>query len=198
MGRPERVDPQEAFRKGLREEVEAPLRGDGLAETANALGPGELIVLATDRLPGLAEPAAAYETGRTLRLIAQLFDQAKAPARIVEQFRDNLAAAVMAQNMRHRRASWGAPDTIEMFLEMYRCVVNPEEKEMEAMRRHILARARAPIASPRSQAPSEPFNHEPSGGDVDQKRLSAARNASASGRRGNWPLMISPGETGRP
>jgi len=93
----------------------------GLAEAAAPWGggPNETLVLAMKRLPGLTEPRAAFETGRALRLIARLFDQAGAPVRIVEQFRDNLAAAVIGHSTRRTGHAWGAADTIEMFMELY-------------------------------------------------------------------------------
>jgi hypothetical protein len=112
---------QAAFRAGL---AGRPLRetaGSGLAETPAswAAGPNESLLDGLDRLPGLAEPRAAYATGRALRRLMRLFDQAGAPAAVGRQFLDNLHAAVTAQAMRDRRAVWGGSDTVAMFMEMY-------------------------------------------------------------------------------
>ena len=61
------------------------------------------------RLPGLSDPRAAYETGRALRMIVRLFDQAGAPEIVGRQFIDNLAGAVVAEHMRYPSRPWGPP-----------------------------------------------------------------------------------------
>lgn len=122
MGEP-RADPQRAFRAGLgAPEVAGLAAGPGLAEAPVAwgLGPNEALVLAMQRLPGLVEPKAAFETGRALRIIARLLDAAGAPARVGEQFRDNLVAAVIAHAARRGARPWNAEDTVAMFVELYR------------------------------------------------------------------------------
>lgn len=112
---------QAAFRAGLAgrrfREPDAP----GLAEAPAPWsgGPNEALLDDLGRLPGLAEPRAAYAAGRALRRIMQLFDQAGASAAIGRQFLDNLHAAVTAQAMRDRRVVWGGSDTVAMFMEMY-------------------------------------------------------------------------------
>jgi len=122
MGEP-RADPQRAFRAGLgAPEVAGCAAGPGLAEGAApwGLGPNEALVLAMQRLPGLVEPKAAFETGRALRIIARLLDAAGAPVRVGEQFRDNLVAAVIAHAARRGARPWNAEDTVAMFVELYR------------------------------------------------------------------------------
>ncbi len=118
-----RADPQRAFRAGLGapEENSGP-QGPGLAETAPpwGVGPNEALVLSMRRLPGLVDPKGAFETGRALRIIARLLDRAGAPARVGEQFRDNLVAAVIAHATRRSARPWGAEDTVAMFAELYR------------------------------------------------------------------------------
>lgn len=131
---------QEAFRRGVRGEpwrLAGPLRG--LAEAAPfASGPNEAVLMQLERLPGLADPRAAYETGRALRMILRLFDQANAPASTGRQFVDNLAAASMAHYMRRTGRSWGAADTIDMFLDMYERILGPRRSELQRVRRTIM------------------------------------------------------------
>src|SRR4051794_675141 len=96
------TDPQEAFRQGMSDRPGG--NGAGLAEAATpwAAGPNESLLLATARLPGLADAEGAFETGRVLRRIAQLLDAAHAPDSVVRQFRDNVAAALLAHRSRGR------------------------------------------------------------------------------------------------
>ena len=117
-----RGDPQSAFRHGL----DTTVRGMSAAKH----GESERLILATRRLPGLDDSKTAFETGRLLRLIAQLFDRAHAPARVALQFRENLSLAVMASRMRMDGPRWRTADTIEMFLEMYRRTTNCDERAL--------------------------------------------------------------------
>jgi len=136
----ERQAVDRAFRSGL---LTKPVgEPSGLAESV-ALGAGELAVIKTLRLPGLASADRAFETGRTLRVIARLFDQAGAPPHVIEQFRDNLAAAVMAEAMR-ARPSWSGADTLDMFLDMYGRIIGGSDRELAEIRGYIEARAAAP------------------------------------------------------
>jgi hypothetical protein len=82
-------------------------------------GPNEELAAGLDRLPGLGEARAAYATGRAVRRVLRLFDQAGAPAAVGRQFLDNLRAAVSTQRMRDKRVVWGGADTVAMFMEMY-------------------------------------------------------------------------------
>ena len=109
------IDIQEAFRLGIRGEAMVPRGGVGLAEggaAPYAAGANEAVLLQLSRLPGLREPRAAYETGRALRMIIRLFDQAGAPERIGRQFIDNLAGAVVVEHLRNRGRPWGATETV--------------------------------------------------------------------------------------
>jgi hypothetical protein len=117
-----RADPQRAFRAGLGVAELGSAPAPGLAEAAVpwATGGNEALVLAMTRLPGLSDPRAAFETGRALRLIARLLDEAGAPPRVGEQFRDNLVAAVIAHATRRTGRPWDAADTVAMFMELYR------------------------------------------------------------------------------
>ena len=80
-----RIDADQAFRDGVcGRAYTADGAADVLRETAEAFAPGpnEELINHTSRLAGLTEPAAAYETGRALRRIGQLFDRSRAPVRI--------------------------------------------------------------------------------------------------------------------
>lgn len=118
-------DVQAAFRAGLEgrgyKEASSSPGTPGLAEAPAGwfAGPNEELAAGLDRLPGLGEPRSAYATGRAVRRVLRLFDQAGAPASIGRQFLDNLRAAVTAQRMRDRRVVWGGADTVAMFMEMY-------------------------------------------------------------------------------
>ncbi len=134
---------QRAFRAGL---VGAPYPAarNALAEMPApfARGPNEEIVLAIERLPGLGDPRSAYEVGRVLRYLAQLFDRAGAPARVGREFRENLALAVLTHAMRRHPRPWTAEDTVDMFMEMYGRVLGGDAAETARIRRLLLERAR--------------------------------------------------------
>ncbi|MDF1586575.1 hypothetical protein [Marinimicrococcus flavescens] len=134
-------DPQSAFRAGLCGQVSVGRpRGNGLEEAPSSFGhgPNETAVLGTLRLAGLTDPRAAYETGKALRVIARLFDEAGAPARIGEQFRDNLAAAVLTHHMRRTGRDWAAGDTVAMFMDMYGRIMGTDSSENAKVRETIL------------------------------------------------------------
>jgi hypothetical protein len=135
------IDPQEAFRRGVKGGAIAPDRAHGLAEEAAApfgAGANEAVLLALPRLPGLSDAYAAYETGRALRLIVQLFDQAGAPERVGRQFIDNVAGAVVIERMRGRTRAWGAADTVDMFAEMYARILGSDGPELERLRTTVM------------------------------------------------------------
>ena len=159
-------DPQRAFRAGI---FGLPFTGSGsrrtgLAEDAS-LGPGEAVILATPRLAGLSDPRGAFETGRALRLIAGLFDKVGAPKRVVEQFRDDLAGAVITHRLRRDGTDWGLNETVDMFLEMYRHIFKGDEAELNLIGGYVRARAAfdaAPKAVPAdagAEAGQTPFRH---------------------------------------
>jgi hypothetical protein len=138
------IDAQEAFRRGTSGAAFAQdAAPNGLAEDAaapfvHARGSNEEALLAVRRLPGLSDPRAAYETGRALRMIVRLFDQAGAPEIVGRQFIDNLAGAVVAEHMRHRSRSWGAADTIDMFVEMHARVLGGRPSDHDRIRRAVM------------------------------------------------------------
>ena len=147
MGLLERQAVDRAFRAGLLESDGA--APSGLCEDGD-IGAGELRILATSRLPGLADTNAAYETGRVLRHVARLFDKARAPVIIAEQFRDNLAAAIMTHHMRRTRREWLVDDTISMFLEMYERVLQPTSDDLQSVQAYMQERAKKPVRQPPS------------------------------------------------
>jgi hypothetical protein len=134
-------DVQAAFRAGLAgQSLHAPAR-NGLAEapTVWAGGPNEALLATFQRLPGLTEPHAAYAAGRAVRRIMVLFDQAHAPASVGRQFLDNLRAAVAAQWMRDRKMVWGGTDTVAMFMEMYRRILDDADGDYARVEASLLA-----------------------------------------------------------
>lgn len=158
-----KADPQRAFRAGLGvSEIEPRAPGPGLAEAPAAWGrgPNEALVLAMQRLPGLVEPKAAFETGRALRIIARLLDAAGAPARVGEQFRDNLVAAVIAHAARRGARPWNAEDTVAMFVELYRRGLGVEAGEPNRIEATLLRWARQelrPLPGARERRPHDPL-----------------------------------------
>jgi hypothetical protein len=132
---------QEAFRRGVRGEPwQSQGAGRGLAEAASSFahGPNEAVLMQLERLPGLADPRAAFETGRALRMILRLFDQANAPAATGQQFVANLGAAIMAHHMRRMGRAWGAADTVDMFVDMYERILGARRSELVQVRRTIM------------------------------------------------------------
>lgn len=143
-------DIQEAFRRGVRG---ATPTGKGDGEALAPPGPNEALLLALDRLPGLSDPRAAYETGRALRMVIRLFDQAGAPISVGRQFIDNLGAAVMTYHMRKRPHPWGAADTADMFVELYDRILQASPAELEKVRRSVIDYAVAPAENPQGAQP---------------------------------------------
>lgn len=145
-------DPQEAFRIGLQGRPFAESRypgrsaGAGLSPDEDEVGPNEEVVLGTQRLPGLTEARAAFETGRVLRAVAKLLDQARAPAAVGRQFRDNLSAAAIAHVTRRAERAWGSEDTIAMFLEMYVRILGSQDHAILLVRDALTTYAKDELA----------------------------------------------------
>jgi hypothetical protein len=128
---------QEAFRRGIRgASASGELTRDEVGGAAG--GANEALLLALKRMPGLSHERAAYETGRALRMIIRLFDQAGAPEVVGRQFIDNLGAAVMSEHMRRPSVAWGAADTADMFVEMYARVLGAPRSELDKVRRRVM------------------------------------------------------------
>jgi hypothetical protein len=140
-------DPQEAFRAGLADEPARAAR-PGLAEAGDGwAGPNEALLLATTRLSGLSEPGAAFETGRALRSIARLLDAARAPEAVGLQFRDNVAAALVAHRSKGRPEAWDGAATVDMFMEMYGRILGFDDSVFGRLRDRLIAAAKG-AASP--------------------------------------------------
>jgi len=151
-------DVQHCLRAGLLG-LPMPGRESGLAEApaGYAAGPNESAMLGIGRLPGLADPEGAFETGRALRLIARLLDRAGAPGAVGLQFRDNLAAAILAHRGRGDGRPWGAADTVDMFMEIYARVLGSAGRDFDIVRRTLLdyarGRAEGPLSTPAGGGP---------------------------------------------
>ena len=148
------VDVQAAFRAGLSGQAFASARHearagfpviDGLNDNDNAgralVGGNGALAGELRRLPGLSEPRSAFATGRAVRKILSLFDQADAPPIIGRQFIDNLRAATLAQGGRPATDPWGAGDTVAMFMEMYGRVLGDGGRDYARTEAHLLADA---------------------------------------------------------
>jgi hypothetical protein len=151
IGPVEASEIQEAFQLGIRgmaithRPSDAPGTGNGLEPAG---GPNEALLLTVGRVPGLTNAPAAYETGRALRMIIRLFDQAGAPASVGRQFIDNLGAAIMADHMRRPARPWGAADTADMFVEMYARILGGRKAEHDKVRRMVMDYAVAAAKAP--------------------------------------------------
>ncbi|MFO1068673.1 MAG: hypothetical protein U1E14_09135 [Geminicoccaceae bacterium] len=144
---PEPDDPQEAFRAGLGALPSGRAgAGPGLGDAGARWpgGPNESMMVATPRLSGLGDVRGAWETGRVLRRIAQLLDQAGAPEAVGRQFRDNVAAALMVQRTRKRGTPWDGAATVDMFMEVYGRVLGFDDAAFAAVRSALLAVTRRP------------------------------------------------------
>lgn len=140
---PESDDCEAALRAGLLGLPWPPPPGLAEEPAIFAAGPNERLVLETRRLAGLVDATGAYETGRVLRLIARLLDRAGASEAVGRQFRDNLAAAILAHRARGRQPAWSASDTIDMFMELYGRVLGRSGPDFALVRRRLLGHAHA-------------------------------------------------------
>ena len=111
-----------AFRAGVRgqlyHDVEIPLAKITVQLDAPQ-GPIEQSFARVDRLPGLSDPTAAYETGRALRMVGFMLDQQKSPVEYGARFQEELAGALVIFAMRGERQPWGAEDTAFIFLTVF-------------------------------------------------------------------------------
>lgn len=139
---------ERAFQRGISGAAYAHDSGPTGDRGSAAPGPNERLLLTLTRMPGLGNPRAAHETGRALRMIIRLFDQAGAPAIVGRQFIDNLAAAVMTEHMRRGAVAWGAVDTADMFVEMYARILGGPQAEHDRVRRAVIDYAVAEAVAP--------------------------------------------------
>jgi hypothetical protein len=106
--------------------------------TDNTPGPNERHFETIERLPGLSDPEAAYETGRALRMIGSILDSQGSPVEHGRHFLSQLASAVLTFAMRGERQPWGAEDTAYVFREIFKAAPSDAQQASEA----ILAYAR--------------------------------------------------------
>jgi hypothetical protein len=153
------ADPQAAFRAGLLgEPLDRSSRELGEAPAPFARGPNEEVVLETRRMPGLGESQAAFEVGRLLRAVARLFDQAGAPAVVGQQFRDNLAAAIITHAMRRTAQPWVVEDAVDMFMEMYARILSDDAAGSALVRKALLGNAKDHGAPPLGEGRRSPVS----------------------------------------
>jgi hypothetical protein len=138
-------DPQAALRAGL---------GEAPADWAR---PCAALLGEMRRLSGLSEAAAAFETGRALREIARLMDAVAAPEAVFRQFRDNVAAAIVAHRTKGRPEPWDGTATVDMFMEMYGRVLGFDDAAFGRVRDRLLAAALGPDDRPGNGA-APPFS----------------------------------------
>jgi hypothetical protein len=111
-----------AFRAGVRGlpyRDQAPPIADTPVETDLPQGPIERGYELLDRLPGLSEPIAAYETGRAMRMVGHILDAQESPPEHGARFVTELAGATLTFSMRGERQPWGAEDTAFIFLDVF-------------------------------------------------------------------------------
>ena len=99
-------------------------------------------------MSGLSDINGAYETGRVLRRVARLLDAVRAPPSVGRQFRDNVAAALVAHRSRQRPEAWDGAATVDMFMEMYGRIIGFDDA--------IFARVRATLLEPDEEAEVSP------------------------------------------
>jgi hypothetical protein len=85
--------------------------------TDTPVGPIERHYETIERIPGLSDPEAAYETGRALRSIGTMLDRFGSPLEHGRSFLAQLANAVLYFAMRGERQPWGAEQTADLFVQ---------------------------------------------------------------------------------
>lgn len=150
----ETIETGVAFRagvKGLPYADQAGPRPELTVQSDVAQGPIERHFEMVERLPGLSDPTAAYETGRALRMIGHLLDQQGSPPDHGPAFISRLFEAVLYFAMRHERQPWGAEDTAFIFLEM--APANAPREFLDFTRSEIVSYARKrPTVAPKRRS----------------------------------------------
>ena len=86
-----------------------------------------------ERLAGLSDPEAAFETGRALRMIGHILDSQSSPVEHGRQFQAQLSNAILTFAMRGERQPWGAEDTAFVFGEIFKAVPADAQKAHDAI-----------------------------------------------------------------
>lgn len=137
----ETIATRAAFRagvKGLRYTENPDPDFDIPVATDNTPGPNEKHFETLERLPGLSDPEAAYETGRALRMIGHILDIQGSPIKHGQHFLTQLGNAAVGFAMRGERQPWGAEDTAFVFQVTFKAAPATDQKANAA----ILAYAR--------------------------------------------------------
>lgn len=111
-----------AFRAGVRGlpfSTSAAPTADVPVETDTLQGPVERSFELLERLSGLSDPVAAYETGRAMRMIGHILDSQSSPPEHGTRVVQELAGATIIFGMRGERQPWGAEDTAFVFLDVF-------------------------------------------------------------------------------
>jgi hypothetical protein len=138
------LDVDAAFRAGVRGlgYVDPALIRDPIVISERPPGEHERFMAATDRVPGLTDPRAAYRTGRALRGIGALLDTTDTPVGISQQIRATIAGAVLVHYMRDSAWPWGEVATINLFIECARSSIAAGGFDVERIRNALLDYAR--------------------------------------------------------
>ena len=115
--------------------------------TDNTPGPNERHFETIERLPGLSDPEAAYETGRALRMIGGVLDSQGTPVAHGRLFLSQLGEAMVSFALRGERQPWGAEDTAFVFREIFKAAPPEAQQAHEAILAY--ARKRPPIVNAR-------------------------------------------------
>ena len=135
-----------AFRagvKGLRYTENPDPNFDLPVVTDTVSGPNEKHFETVERLPGLSDPEAAFETGRALRMIGHILDSQNSPVEHGRHFLAQLGNAVLTFAMRGERQPWGAEDTAFVFRETFKAAPKHDQEAHEAILAY--ARKRPPL-----------------------------------------------------
>lgn len=116
--------------------------------TDNTPGPNERHFETIERIPGLSDPEAAFETGRALRMIGHMLDSQNSPVEHGQHFLSQLGNAVLFFAMRGERQPWGAEDTAFVFLETFKAAPTDAQRAHDAILGYARKRPIARTGSP--------------------------------------------------
>jgi len=132
----ETVATRAAFRVGVKgmRYTENPDPGfDIPVATDNTPGPNERHFETIERLPGLSDPEAAYETGRALRMIGHILDSQGLSVEHGRHFLSQLVNAVLSFALRGESQPWGAEDTAFVFRETFKAAPTDAQRAYDAI-----------------------------------------------------------------
>jgi len=132
----ETVATRAAFRagvKGLRYTENPDPDFDIPVATDNTPGPNERHFETIERLPGLSDPEAAYETGRALRMIGHILDSQGLSVEHGRHFLSQLVNAVLSFALRGESQPWGAEDTAFVFRETFKAAPTDAQRAYDAI-----------------------------------------------------------------